>query len=144
MSHISDAYESGILEHLLRSSSLAKPSNLSLALLGAVGPDNASAQTMGEIAYTNNYNRFSFGPPHDSLFSTVLQDALGSGYMTNATGITFNTATGDWGWISGVALMNASGQNQGTPIFIAPIVPQFIQNNTTLTIAIGSLRVLLH
>lgn len=88
----SDYLETAILNHIFRSSSFSKPSNVYVSLHTADPTDAASATelTIGSNGYTRvgvSVADASWSAPADS--GTDKQ-------ITNAAAVTFGTPTGDW------------------------------------------------
>ena len=145
MSHISNVTESGILSHLFRTDTLAKPSTIAVALTGRVPADSDTGASMGEISNANNYARVNMGAPSNGIFNNIAQDALGSGYITNVSVITFNQCTGsEWGWSSGIAILDSAGYGSGNILYAGPLpTAQLIQVGTTFSIPAGGLQIAL-
>src|SRR5574337_453370 len=101
MPNASDFVESGVINHIFRSSTFPKPGTIAIALCFKIPLDSDSAATMGELANANNYARANLGAPADATWSAVTQSAQGSGISTNSNVINFNqNTTADWGWVS--------------------------------------------
>jgi hypothetical protein len=124
MSALSDYVESGLLDHIFRGGSFAKPSYLAIALCSGVPQDGDTGETIPELPelYSDGvtrtgYARIPIGPPAqsgDSFWKFYEEDfAAGSGVIKNCDKIIWNMAERDpnntdfgWGWVSGVAIVD--------------------------------------
>ena len=110
---MSNYLESEVVDHLFRAGTFAKPSAIYIGLIRfyeaskvetftgtTVGPKELGAA--GDTALS--YARVTV-TQNDSTWSA----ATAGGATSNAGDITFNTATGDWGMVSGVFVVDASG-----------------------------------
>jgi len=110
---MSNYLESEVVDHLFRAGTFAKPSAIYVGLVRfyestkieaftgtTIGPKELGAA--GDIAYS--YSRVAV-TQNDSNWSA----ATTGGATSNASDITFNVATGDWGMVSGVFVVDASG-----------------------------------
>ena len=117
MAAISDYLESGLLHHIFRSETFAKPTNISIALTSGIPKDYQTGTTIWEVSSgdgttLSGYSRVSLGDPNtvgSSKWSYNTQDhSAGSGIIRNAVDITFSQATLDWGRISGVVVLDSA------------------------------------
>ena len=140
MAALSDYLESGLLNHVFRGSSFPKPTNISIALTSGVphdshtgtgllyggllpelssGIDYNGNPTLGATSSGTNYSRVNLGDPIEGLigndlWSHVTNDIeAGSGVIRNSGQIVFNTALTDWGWVSGIAILDGSDLGGG-------------------------------
>lgn len=140
MPNATDFTESGVINHIFRSSSFPKPSTIAIALTFKIPSDSDTVSTMGELANANNYARANLGAPADSTWSAVSQSAAGSGLSSNSNVINFNQNTGsDWGWVSGVAILDNAGYGSGAVLYTSAITPQLIQVGTTFSFPVGNI-----
>lgn len=139
MAHFSNWAESGILNWLFRSNSnsFTRPAGLGIALCGNVPHEGQNGQTIPELPNAAGYNRYDLGAPTNSLWSEVTQSALGSGFINNATTITFGPATANWGWVSGVAILNSGVHGSGEVLMMAALpVPREVLADDTITYSV--------
>jgi hypothetical protein len=117
MAALSDYLESGLLHHVFRGETFAKPTNISIALTSGVPSDDQTGTTILEVASgdgttLSGYSRVSLGDPNsvgNSKWSyTTADNTAGSGIIKNAVDITFSQATLDWGRISGVVVLDSA------------------------------------
>jgi hypothetical protein len=121
MAALSDYLESGLLNFLFRGQSLSAPSNLSIALTSGAPLDAHTGSTIPECASgtvggtSTGYARVDLGAPSSTTWSYVAADhAAGSGVIKNSGQIVFNTALTDWGWVSGIAIVDSSIYGSGS------------------------------
>jgi len=118
----------------------SKPSTIAIALTKNIPLDSDTGGTIQEISNANNYARVNLGAPADSVWTAVAQGALGSGLSSNSNVINFNQCTGaDWGWVSGVALIDNAGYGSGNMLYSSAITPQLIQVGTTFSFPVGNI-----
>lgn len=138
--------ETGVLNHLFRSPTLPKPATIAVALTRALGNDSQTGATIDEVPNSNGYTRVDLGAPADSKFTIPVQDGAGSGWIENTSVITFPAcSTADWGWCSGIAILDSATHGAGNALYIGPLsAAQFIQVGTTFSIPSGSLKIFQH
>ncbi len=118
MSAMSDYLESGIIDHLFRGTALAQPSNISIALcsgdMSLAAREVCTGATLPELANNYGYARKDLGAPA-SAGNAVWSIPSGSvtPTTTNNNNLEFSQATGDWGHVSGIALVDSSTHGAG-------------------------------
>ena len=133
MAHFSDHYENKIIDHMLRNQAFTPPSTIYLALFTAdtgLEADNPTAEVSGGA-----YARQAF----------TLTAASG-GASENGADIEFPEATGNWGTITHVAIVDhLSNSNWGTDVHVLMWGPlaasKVINTGDTLRINAGDLDV---
>lgn len=228
MAALSDYLESGLLSHIFRNTTFAKPSTIAIALTsgvpldsdnGATIPELPSGVTRGSNFVSTNYARINLGNPStngntswnnvgfDDLttfsvygtsssgttintsgyfyplylsqtsansadpngysegfrfkeFPNVLfwaplslkQTAQatdpgyvkyeGNGFIKNASQIVFNTAFTDWGWVSGVAVLDNSARGSGNLLMYAKLEnPRYVYTGDNIKFDVNSLEI---
>lgn len=130
MAALSDYLESGLLHHIFRGQSFAKPSEIAIALTSGVPQDSNTGGTIPEIPSGINgsgtgYARITLSNPANSgnkLWSyTVADHNAGSGVIKNSSSLVFETALIDWGWVSGVAIVDDSRYGSGNLLMHAQL-----------------------
>jgi hypothetical protein len=120
MANFSNTYESGILNWIFRgnSNTFTRPLNISVALCSGVPDDASQGHTLPELPNTGGYARANLGAPTDSIFTQISQafGAFSSGNIDNVSAITFPTASANWGWVSGVAIVDSGVYGAGQVI----------------------------
>lgn len=147
MPNQSFSLQSGILEHIFRSSSFPKPSVIAVALCTKVPGEFDTGTTISEPSMSNGYARANLGGPNDLTWTQPVPNAVtGSGYITNLSGITFPQNTNsDWGWCSGIAVCDNQGVGSGSVLYSAALsAPQLIQVGTTFSFPSGNFTVFAH
>ena len=119
MAALSDYLESGLLNHVFRGSTFAKTETIAIALTSGEPLDSQTGQTILEIPSGINgsgtgYSRVDLGGPSDEdwTFSEAMFNS-GSGVIANSGQIIFNTALLDWGYVSGIAIVDHSDWGSG-------------------------------
>jgi hypothetical protein len=117
MAALSNYLESGLLNFVFRGENFSAPSNISIALVSGVKEadlaDADTGTTILEIPSGINgsgtgYLRVNIGEPNSTKFSYTQEDfEAGSGTVRNSGQIVFNTALFDWGWVSGIAIVDS-------------------------------------
>jgi hypothetical protein len=127
MAALSDYLESGLINHVFREETFAKPSNISLALTSGVPKDSDTGATLPEIPSGINgsgtgYARVDLGAPSDTTWTfTDERFIAGSGLIKNSGQLIFNTALLDWGWVSGIAIVDNGGHGSGNLLMHAQL-----------------------
>ena len=127
MAVLSDYLESGLLNHVFRGSTFAKPTDIAIALTSGAPLDSQTGENLLEIPSGINgsgtgYSRVSLGVPADEdwTFSEAMFNS-GSGVIANSGQIVFNTALLDWGYVSGIAIVDHSDWGSGNLLMHAQL-----------------------
>jgi len=148
MSAMSDYLESGIIDHFLRGQTLSKPGNLSLALCSGVPVDadiggiaaGGNAGRIPEIAVGGGYIRKSLGAPGNTVFS--IPSGTVTPTTTNVDAIEFAQATADWGYISGIAIVDATGWGLGNVLLYGALTtPRIVTNGDIFRFNAGDIDI---
>jgi hypothetical protein len=119
---LSDYLESGLLKHIFLGSSFNKPSNITVALTSGEILDHHTGETIPELASgdgntLSGYARISLGDPSSVGDSTWIYDQAdhdqGSGLIKNSGAIVFEAALTDWGYVSGIAIVDHADYGSG-------------------------------
>lgn len=150
MPALSDYLESGILHHLFRGASFAKPTTIAIALTTGVPLDSHTGATIPEVPLTINgsgtgYARINLGNPSvsgNAMWTYDLNDhAAGSGMIKNATSLLFNTALCDWGGVSGIAILDHASHGSGNLLMHSTLNnPRFVYLGDALKFDINNLQ----
>jgi hypothetical protein len=140
---MSNYLESGLLNFLFRgnSNNFARPLNISIALCSGVPEEGNHGGNIPEVANAGSYARVNLGGPTNSIFTEISQafGALSSGNIDNVGAITFPTATADWGYVSGVAIVDSGTYGAGQMLMYGRLAtPRAVQTNDTVSFAIGA------
>ena len=137
---MSDYLETSLVTHIFRTSSWSKPSVLAIALLTTVADDDDTGQfstsTGVEVVSAGAYARTANNPADANW------DAASGGATANTSAITFPTATGSWGTIQGLAIVDNATFDTGNMLFHSSIgTPRAIGVGDTAEIAAGAITV---
>jgi hypothetical protein len=113
MSQMSDYLEGELRKHIFRTGSFTKPSVLAIALLTAAPNDASTGATITEVANSNGYARQTLNPLDANWSAASSTDGL----TDNVSAITFPTATGSWGTITHVAILDSATHGAGNVLF---------------------------
>lgn len=129
MSAASDYLENKLLDHVLKNTAYTQPSNLYVGLFTASTGLESNSPT-SEVS-GNAYAR-----------KTVAFDAAASGTTQNTSNVTFDTATGTWGTITHIAVMDAS--SGGNVLFWGAVATsKLIESGDTFQISADNLVIAL-
>lgn len=139
MSNMSDYLEGQLLTHIFRTSSYTKPSTIAIALCTSTPSDSSTGGTIAEVANSNNYSRVTVNPA-DANWS-----AIGVGGTTdNVAEIAFAQASGSWGTVTSVAILDSATHGAGNLLFYGDLaVAKAITSGDTFKFAIGDLNITL-
>lgn len=226
MAALSDYLESQLLNHLFKSATLSKPTNISIALTTDVGRDNDTGATLPEVPSgydnggtftTTGYARKSLGDPltqGDTVWSNVGTDDTtayivdngtevghsgyfyplylnqttaqnadtgnpktatsytfsqfpgitfygptavvtsgaadnttsyplyeGNGFIKNNSQIIFGTALSDWGWVSGIAIVDNASHGNGNVLMYSELSnPRYVYTGDNIKFDTKSLE----
>jgi hypothetical protein len=133
MANASDYLEQQIYNHIFRDDIFSKPTTIAIGLTADIPTDDGYV----EIANSNNYARYE----HAS--GNAFWDEMstpGSGANTNE--IEFNTATGDWGMVSGVIITDSATYGDGNLLMHGPLTDaRLVQNGDTFKFSAGNLEI---
>ncbi len=138
MSAASDYLEVEIRKHIFRTGSFTKPTTLRVGLATAATTDAQTGATITEVANSGSYART--GPdPLDANWTAP--DATG-GLTDNAAAITFPTATGSWGTVSHMAILDSATHGAGNSLVHGALTAsKTVASGDVLQFAIGALDV---
>ena len=134
MTAMSNYLENKLIDHLLRDTAFSAPSNMYVGLVGAYSASELEAGTLSGELSGGSYARVSVkGDSNWSAGST-------NGQTDNENNISFTTATGDWGYVSGLFLADAS--SGGNVILYGTLTtPKIVENGDQFVIAAGDLDI---
>jgi len=167
MAALSDYLESGLLNHVFRGGSFPKPTGVAIALTTSAPKDSNTGQgvlyggtfpelssgidydgapTLGAQSSGTNYSRVLLGDPSvvgDTVWSHVSDDLdAGSGIIRNSGQIVFNTALTDWGWVSGVAILDSHELGTGNLLMHATLEnPRLIYTGDNVKFDVATLEI---
>jgi len=130
MTALSDYMESGLLQHVFRGTTFPKPLNVAIALCSGVPVDSDTGSTIPELPsgdglILNGYARYDLGDPsangNASWSYTQVDHDAGSGVIRNASTYLFANALEDWGWVSGIAVVDSGEYGVGNLLMYAEL-----------------------
>ena len=131
---MSNYLENKLIDHLLRDTAYSAPSNMYVGLAGAYSAAELEAGTLSGELSGGSYARVSVkGDSNWSAGST-------NGHTDNSNSISFTTATGDWGYVSGLFLADASSGGN-VILYGALTTPKIVENGDQFVIAAGDLDI---
>ena len=138
MAAMSDYLEGQLINHIFRTSSYTKPSTLAIALLTSSANDGMTGATIPEVANSNNYSRQTLNPADANWDAPVGNN----GTTANASAITFATASGSWGTVSAVAIVDSATYGAGNLLFYGDLtVSKSVTSGDTFSFDVGDLTV---
>ena len=127
MSAASDYLEDAVLDHVLGNTTYTPAGTLYLGLWTA--DDGLEAGTLTSEVSGGSYSR-----------QAIAFDAASSGSSSNTATVTFTTATGNWGTITHVAVMDAS--TAGNVLFHGSVTTsKTIESGDTFQVSSGNLTI---
>ena len=146
MAAMSDFLESGIIDHLLRTITFSKPSNISIALLtnhdANWALDAKTGVTIPAAANASAYARKSLSAPADATWDLP---GTGSPTTSNTAAIEFAAASGgDWGYVSGIAIVDSLTYAAGNVLFHGALTtPRIVTDGDTFKFNAGDIDITL-
>jgi len=113
MSALSDYLEGQLRAHVFRTASFTKPAVLGIALATAAPTDASTGATISEVPNSNAYARVARNPLDANWTAASATDGL----TDNAAAIDFPTATGSWGTITHVVILDGTTHGAGNSLF---------------------------
>lgn len=132
---LSNYLEDELLDHILGGSDYARPATVYIALLTATPTDANTGSTITEPS-GNNYSRVAV------TNNGTNWPAASGGSKSNGTAINFATASGSWGTVTHVAILDASS-NGNVLAWGALSASKTVDSGDTVSFAIGALTVTL-
>ena len=135
---MSNYLEGQLIGHLFRDLTFSKPSTLAIALCTASPNDASTGGTITEVANSNNYSRVELAPDDDNWAAI----SGNNGTTSNSSAITFPTASGSWGTVTSVAILDSATHGAGNVLFYGDLtVSKSITSGDTFSFSIGALTI---
>lgn len=140
MAEMSDYLEDSLVTHIFRTSSWSKPTVLALALLTTAADDDDtgtfSTSTGVEVPNANAYTRIARNPADANWAASV------DGMTENVAAITFVQATGSWGTVVALAIVDDATFDSGNMLFHSTVgTSRTIDNGDTAELAATALTI---
>lgn len=140
MAAMSDYLEVELRKHIFRTGSFTKPTTLAIALLTAAPNDASTGATMTEVANSGSYARVTLNPLDANWSGASSTDGL----TDNVADITFPTATGNWGTVTHVAILDSATHGAGNILFHGALsASKTVNSGDTFKFLAGALDVTL-
>lgn len=103
----------------------------------------------GTVTFSKTFPNTTFYYPYDEgIFSSGVEESAGytsyegNGFIKNKVEILFNTALTDWGWISGVAVLDSAEYGEGNLLMYAELQnPRFVYAGDNIKFDSNSLEI---
>lgn len=144
MSQMSNYMESGLINRFLRANTnnFDAPANWFIALCSGVPDDQSTGANLPEIPNAGAYARYNVGPKSNATWSEITQTGAGSGLTQNVGTFLFTQASADWGWVSGIALVDSGVYGAGNLWMWAPLAtPRDVKNQDTFSYAAAAFQI---
>ena len=140
MAEMSDYLEDSLVTHIFRTNSWSKPTVLALALLTTAADDDDtgtfSTSTGVEVPNSNAYARVARNPLDANWAGSV------DGMTNNVAAITFAQATGSWGTVVALAIVDSATFDSGNMLFHSTVnTSRTIDNGDTAELAATALTI---
>ena len=141
MADMSDFLESGLAQHMFRTSSYTKPATLAICLATGTLTESMDG-TLGSVEVVNasGYARQLLAPSNSNW--TYNGQVGGSGNVDNASEISFGPATGPWGTVTYLAITDSGTYGSGNMLYFKALdISKSPTSGDYVKIAVGSLDV---
>lgn len=136
MPSLSQYSQSGLYNHFFRAATFSKPTTIAIALTTNVPRENDTGATISELANANGYARVT-NASGDAYWRHFIP---GSG--DNLTEIAFPTATADWGYVSGVVILDSATHGAGNVLMHGSLpTPRDIKSGDVFRFSVGNFDV---
>lgn len=146
MAHMSNYLENKLIDHLFRSTSFTAPTTLAVALCTAAPDDTSTGATITEVANSGAYARTALAAGISNWANTQASGTGASsgtgGTTSNSSTITFPTATGSWGTVTHIAIVDSTTHGGGNVLFWGALsVSKTVTSGDTFSFNAGDLTV---
>lgn len=133
MPSLSNYAQSGLYNHFFRAATFGKPATIAIALVTNTPRENDTGASMAEVANANGYARVT-NASGDTYWRHFIP---GSG--DNLVEIAFPTATADWGYVSGVAILDSATHGAGNLLMQGPLpTPRDVKSGDVFRFIVGN------
>lgn len=139
MTAMSNYLESQLVQHVFRTSSYTKPTQIGIALCTAAPADTDTGTLTGkEVSNAGAYARVDLAPS-DSNWANITS---GNGTTNNIGAITFTAASADWGTVTHVAITDNSTYGAGQLLFWGSLAgTKVVSNGDTFQFSAAALSI---
>ena len=140
MSAMSDYLEAALINHIFRGTAFSQPAGIYIALTSGVPVDATTGSTLNEISGTD-YARASGCVP-SSNGDSKWDAPTTAGDTENTAAIEFAAAGSDWGYVSGIAIVDAL--TGGNVLFFGGLTtPRIVRDGDTFKFNAGDIDITL-
>lgn len=138
MAAMSNWLKGVLASHIFGSGTYAKPTVIAIALCKTPpGSGDNGTLTGKELDNSGNYSRKELNPSATNWLDPITNDGT-----ENNSAITFDVATADWGYVSGVAICDSSTYGGGNMLFYGALTtPKIIGQDDQFKFNAGNLDV---
>ena len=134
---MSDYLEQEVIKHIFRTGSFTKPTVLAVALCTAAPNDASTGATITEVANSNGYARATINPLDANWTAPGT-----SGLTDNAVVIMFGPATGSWGTITHIAIVDSATHGAGNMLMYGTLASSItISSGESFAFNVGALDI---
>jgi hypothetical protein len=146
MASMSNYLENKLIDHLFRSTSFSAPTTLAVALCTAAPDDTSTGATITEVANSGSYARTQLDAGTSNWANTQASGTGASsgtgGTTSNSSTITFPTASGSWGTVTHIAIVDSATHGAGNVLFWGALsVSKTVSSGDIFTVAANQLTV---
>lgn len=146
MANMSNYLENKLVDHLFRGTAYTAPATIAIALCTAAPDDTSTGATITEVPNSGSYARQTLNPSttnwRDTAGGTAATSSGTTGTTANNATITFPTATGNWGTVTHVVIVDSATWGAGNVLFWAALsASQAINTGGTFSFSAGNLSV---
>jgi hypothetical protein len=138
--NMTDQMEQSLRTHFFRTATYSKPNSIVIALSSGIPGETATgtSSTFWELGNVGAYARQTLA----ALDANWSADSTTAGLTYNNSAITFPQATADWGWVSGVLIVDTATYNVGSGLMYGSLTtPKLIQNGDQFIVPISGLSI---
>jgi hypothetical protein len=140
MSQMSDYLEVELIKHIFRTGSFTKPTVLGIALATGAPTDASTGATITEVTNANSYARVDT-PPLDANWAATSGT---NGLTSNVADISFAAASGSWGTVTHVAIIDSVTHGAGNMLFYGTLTAsKAVGSGDTFKFGAGNLSITL-
>ena len=138
MTSMTNYLEGQLIAHIFRTSSFTKPGAIAIALSTSAGLDTVTGASMSEVANSNNYSRVLVSPGDSNWAAPVANN----GTTSNVGAITFPQASGSWGTVNSVVVVDSATYGAGNALFYGVLaVAKAVTSGDTFSFAAAALTI---
>jgi hypothetical protein len=143
---MSNYLENLIVDKVFRSTDFTTPTTLAVALCTSAPTDASTGATIAEVANSGSYARTALNAGTSNWANTQASGTGASsgtsGTTSNSSTITFPTATGSWGEITHLVIVDSTTHGAGNVLFWGALsASKTVTSGDTLSFAANALSI---